>query len=288
MPERRFLFKNTVTDQVFVLPVTPAGYQISHGRKAVQVDMHGVGQLNLPGEKTLLDEKLECFFPARSYPFSQPEAGTDPFVPLETLEKWSDRGDPVRFIVSGTPVNALVLLDPITYGERDGSGDLYVTIPMRGYRILALPTAETETAGNAARAVETEPAHAGSYTVEQGDSLWEIARWVYGDGSLYTRLAAANGIVNPDLIYPGQRLTLPDAEALPPARAAAVAAQIVERTETRLLTAAELAEESSPGAERLGDLKWKVRLSRESGKALVELMEEKGLTRRDAEIRWGS
>lgn len=227
---RRFIFKNTRTEEVFVLPVTPAGYQISHGRKAVQVDMHGTGMVNLPGEPILMDERIECFFPARDYPFAQKTAGTDPFVPLETLEKWSDGGDPVRFIVSETPVNALVLLDPITYGERDGTRDLYVTIPMRGYRLLTAPETELEDTGNAPRPVETEPAHGETYVVQRGDTLSAIAKWIYGDASLYGKLAAANGISNPHLIRVGQVLQLPDVEALPaagtPWRTARAAAQV--------------------------------------------------------------
>lgn len=229
---RRFIFKNTKTEEVFVLPVTPAGYQISHGRKVNQVDMHGVGTVNLPGETALLDETIECFFPAREYPFAQPEAGTDPFIPLETLERWCDAGTPVRFIVSDTPVNALVLLDPITYGERDGTRDLYVTIPMRGYRILAAPAAELEETGNGVRTVETAPTHAATYVVQRGDTLSAIAKWVYGDASLYGKLAAANGIVNPSLIQVGQVLTLPDVEALPAEGSPSRTAQAIKKVKT--------------------------------------------------------
>ncbi len=286
MGARRFIFKNTQTEEVFVLPVTPAGYQISHGPRAVQMDMHGVGTVNLPGEQTLLDETIECFFPAHAYPFNQPEAGTDPFVPLETLERWCDSRAPVRFIVSDTPVNALVLLDPIIYGERDGTKDLYVTIPMRGYRILGAPAELLEGSGNAARPVETQPSHATTYVVQRGDTLSAIAKWVYGDASLYGKLAEANGIANPDLIYVGQTLTLPDVEALPAAATPTWSARIVEKTETVRLTAEGLAEESSPGASQMKDLKWKVRLSREAGKELANIMESKNWTRKDVEAGW--
>lgn len=255
---RRFIFKNTRTEEVFVFPVTPSGYQISHGKRAVQVDMHGVGTINLPGEQILLDETLECFFPAHSYPFNQPEAGEDPFVPQETLEKWCDARDPVRFIVSDTPVNALVLLDPITYGERDGTRDLYVRIPMRGYRILAAPSTELDQTGNASRAVETEPSHATTYVVQRGDTLSAIAKWIYGDAGLYGRLAAANGISNPNLIYPGQVLTIPDVSALPAAKAASSTAKAAAKTNTTWTATG-----NNRGA-------WKIQLKKEDAMEIIK------------------
>jgi LysM repeat protein len=48
-----------------------------------------------------------------------------------------------------------------------------------------------------------------TYTVESGDSLWAIAERFYGDGSKFQVIADASGIPNPDLIQPGQVLTIP-------------------------------------------------------------------------------
>ncbi|OBA78470.1 lectin [Mycobacterium sp. 1164966.3] len=53
-----------------------------------------------------------------------------------------------------------------------------------------------------------EPA-ARTYTVESGDTLWAISERFYGDGSKYQVIADASGISNPDLIHPGQVLTIP-------------------------------------------------------------------------------
>ncbi len=53
-----------------------------------------------------------------------------------------------------------------------------------------------------------EPA-ARTYTVEPGDSLWAIAERFYGDGSKFQAIADASGIPDPDLIQPGQVLTIP-------------------------------------------------------------------------------
>lgn len=48
-------------------------------------------------------------------------------------------------------------------------------------------------------------------TVVKGNSLWRIARRIYGEGTMYTVIFEANQgqIKDPDLIYPGQVFTLP-------------------------------------------------------------------------------
>jgi nucleoid-associated protein YgaU len=57
----------------------------------------------------------------------------------------------------------------------------------------------------------TAQAPTGQYTVQPGNSLWVIARKAYGGGMRYTTIYSANKehIRNPNLIYPGQVITLP-------------------------------------------------------------------------------
>lgn len=49
------------------------------------------------------------------------------------------------------------------------------------------------------------------YTVVAGDHLWSIAEKFYEDGYKWTLIASENNIQNPDIILPGQELTLPKA-----------------------------------------------------------------------------
>lgn len=64
------------------------------------------------------------------------------------------------------------------------------------------PKAEEAPAAPAAPAART-------YTVVSGDTLFAIAERFYGDGNKYPEIAKASGIANPDLIHPGQELTIP-------------------------------------------------------------------------------
>jgi len=62
------------------------------------------------------------------------------------------------------------------------------------------------------RVAAPEPAEQGSYTVQSGDTLWNIAETVYGDGSKYAKIFDANTdlLEHPDRIFPGQKLLIPD------------------------------------------------------------------------------
>ena len=73
----------------------------------------------------------------------------------------------------------------------------------------AAPAAAEEPAVEEAAASEPEAEAARTYTVESGDTLWAISERFYGDGNKYQIIADASGIANPDLIHPGQVLTIP-------------------------------------------------------------------------------
>ncbi len=47
------------------------------------------------------------------------------------------------------------------------------------------------------------------YTVKQGDHLWKIALEAYGDGYQWVKVAKANNLSNPNLIFAGKVLTIP-------------------------------------------------------------------------------
>ena len=153
--------------------------------------------------------------PAQLYPFCTPGAVADPKYYLDILTQWSANADVCRYIVVGAGVNSPVLLGEVSYREEDGSNDVYVTIPLYEYRYLEEAQIEQLTE-NSVRVVETSaaPTTAEKYTVARGDSLWAICKKFYGDGSLAYKLATANNIRNPNLIYTGQTLEQPDLSTL--------------------------------------------------------------------------
>src|SRR5260221_6304399 len=49
------------------------------------------------------------------------------------------------------------------------------------------------------------------YVVKPNDSLWTIAEKIYNDGYQWTKIATANNLANPSIIFTGDKLLLPDA-----------------------------------------------------------------------------
>ena len=49
-----------------------------------------------------------------------------------------------------------------------------------------------------------------TYRIKKGDTLWDIAATYYRNPWLYPKLAKANSIRNPDLIFAGTRITIPE------------------------------------------------------------------------------
>lgn len=87
----------------------------------------------------------------------------------------------------------------------------------REQKTAALPPAQAEKLAKAAR--KARRTGKGKKTrrgvrviiVRRGDSLWHIARRLYGDGERYTKIFQSNKgqIRDPQKIYPGQRITAP-------------------------------------------------------------------------------
>jgi LysM repeat protein len=82
----------------------------------------------------------------------------------------------------------------------------------------AQPAAQSSTpapAAPATPAVQPAPAQesasaSSAYRIKKGDTLWDISSTYYRNPWLYPKLAKANSIKNPDLIFAGTRITIPE------------------------------------------------------------------------------
>lgn len=195
------------------LPVSPLPYGWGVGQTVRELTVNGTGTVYLPGDGAAFSTPLEFMLPAQAYPFCAPGAIPDPAYYLTKFAAWI-RGKKVgRYVVPGM-INARVVLEELTFEERDGTGDVYCKLYLKESPALEAVTSEAST-GSSRPAMETGAA-AQTYTVVSGDCLSVICRRFYGNGTAkyYNALAAYNGIQNPHLIFPGQVLTIPPAGQL--------------------------------------------------------------------------
>lgn len=224
-------FLDETTGAELVMPVTPPGYGWSYGSLVETIALDQLGEINLRGGRKLAQKSLEFLLPAQLYPFCNPGTLANPWHYRDRLNKWSDSMTPVRYIVSGTPINVAVLIEDVDCQERDGTNDVYCSVTMREYQRPDAPVLPVAGAtGGTPRPAESATATAKTYTVVKGDTLWGIAKRFYGRGEEYGRLASANSIKNANLIYPGQVLTIPPLDNLPAAGAATASQTLAAST----------------------------------------------------------
>lgn len=71
---------------------------------------------------------------------------------------------------------------------------------------LMLPSQKTSPLADI---MESQKITDSSYTVVEGDTLWDISVRAYGDGYKWVEIAQVNNWENPDLIYPGNVFKIP-------------------------------------------------------------------------------
>lgn len=208
--QRKFIFKDG--DVEVLLPVTPPSFSIEHGINIETVNIHMIGDVNIAGYGTLAAIKIDCEFPARIYPYSF--SNQDPYILVDTFKKWIDDKKILRFIIYDTPVNIAVLVQSINYSEKDGTNDVHAAITLREYREVVVNKETDKENKIKDRLLDVQPIMTSPYTIVKGDTLSGICKRFYGDASLYPKLAAVNNIKNPNLIYAGNTLVIPDKSQL--------------------------------------------------------------------------
>lgn len=195
------------------LPVKPSEFTVTVTHRNTVVNVIQLGDINLMGKTGLREITLASFFPAKDYNFSNNSSRKEPLTYVEQLETWRKSGSPIRVIITGV-LNMEATIESFSYGEQDATGDIYYTLYIKEYKKIktkkaTVTIATVKPSTRATKAPETSSGK--TYTVVRGDCLWNIAKRFYGNGAQYTKIYNANRdkIKNPNLIYPGQVLTIP-------------------------------------------------------------------------------
>ena len=115
----------------------------------------------------------------------------------------------VKLLKDGVMIDNQVLINYIVNNLGGVVGEQYAAPQGR----ITIKTAASDVPTNESDKViagrNTTVTEGDTYTVVAGDCLWNIAYKLYGTGTLYTKLAEANKLADPYIIYIGQILTVP-------------------------------------------------------------------------------
>lgn len=209
-----------------LLPVAPSKLQLKVNGNNKKVTLINEGEVNILKTVGLTDIDFEIMLPCSEQSFAKYKNGFKPIeYYLEEFEKMKQDKEVFQFIVTrllpsgkllhGT--NMKVSLEDYTIKEDANNGfDTTVSIRLKQYRDFGTKQyavyAGAVTSATKTRATSENAPSSKTYTVKSGDSLWKIASSLLGSGSKWQKIYEANKSViggNPNLIRPGQVLTIP-------------------------------------------------------------------------------
>lgn len=205
-----------------LLPVTPEALQVKVNGKNETMVLMDRGEVNILKKRGLTDVAFDALLPNVRYPFARyPDGYHDADYYISMLEGLKDSILPFQFVVSrqtaggrwlyGTSLK--VSLEDFTMKENAGEygTDVMVSLKLKQYRDYGTKTCRIS--GNTSMIVtarETSGAPSGtSHTVQEDESLWEISKRSYGDGSRYQELQSVNDISDPNHPPVGEVLQIP-------------------------------------------------------------------------------
>ena len=210
-----FWLKKSNSDKI-MLPVNPESFAFTEKHNNTSVNVNSIGEVNLLGKRDLKTGTISSHFPKRDRNYANNSGRQAPYTYINKLLSWKSSGKPVRLIITETKINFQVTIETLKYGEQDGTGDVYYDLTLKEYRAVEIKKTKLKKKKKTTKKKSKPKRPAAkkktkTYTVKSGDCLWNIAKRFYGNGAQYTKIYNANRgkIKNPNLIYPGQVLTIP-------------------------------------------------------------------------------
>ena len=213
-------------DKAIRLPVIPAEFERVIGADYETNNIIGLGDVAIFNSNGLAQLSLSSFFPNHEYSFNAYSNVPKPYDIAHIFKEWKNKGTVVRVILTGTDINQEMYITNYSYGEKDGTGDVYYSMDLLEYRPITIPTITENTSTNTqntSRPTDNNNNNSNknntnntqkTHKVVKGDSLWDIAQKYYGKGSLYPKIKEANkskykSLAKNNIIYVNWELIIP-------------------------------------------------------------------------------
>lgn len=188
-----------------------------------------LGDVKVPRGSALDEISWSGTFPGSSRkgePYVLTEYWKTPAKYIKQIRGWRDKGTKVNVTISGAGVNMDCYVEKFEGKFTGGHGDFDYDISFVEAQEITITATKPskkktttkkknqkkrKTSKKKKKQTSKSKPKTRTYTVKSGDCLWRIAQQYLGSGARYMEIYNLNRskISNPNLIYPGQVLTLP-------------------------------------------------------------------------------
>ena len=213
-------------DKAIRLPVIPSEFERVINANYETNNVIGLGDVATFSGNGLAQISLSSFFPNHEYSFNAYSNVPKPYDIAHIFKEWKNKGTVVRVIFTGTDINQEMYITNYSYGEKDGTGDVYYSMDLLEYRPIPIQVVNATNSNNTQNTTRPTDNNSNNnssnantstqktHKVVKGDSLWAIAQKYYGKGSLYHKIKDANKSKYPSLaksnvIYTNMELIIP-------------------------------------------------------------------------------
>ena len=204
----------------FRFPVLPEEVAISYGNSNDSMRVCGVGEITIIQDADAAQVSFSSFFPKHYFSGCDYKDIPNPREASNFIKDIVASKKPALLTITGG-LGISMYVTVVGYQPSEEGGDIetiHYKLKLKEYKESSMRQISVNISAKkakiSAQTVRTDTASSGgsTYTVVKGDCLWNIAKKFYGSGAKYTIIYNANKSViggNPNLIYPGQVLTIP-------------------------------------------------------------------------------
>lgn len=193
----------------FQLPVNPGTIEISDGQNGRTYDVAGLGEINVIKSPRLTEYLFSSFFPAAYSSFVDAPILLEPKQYIDYIETWMASKRPIRFVFTGPSfdINVPISIEEFRWKESAGAGgDIDYTLRLKRYVFYGaqrVVVAQRVAGGVMSEVIQQEPQARpddrvlpNTYTLVAGDTLWDVAKRFFDDGSRWREIQQLNGLTD--------------------------------------------------------------------------------------------
>lgn len=194
--------------KTLIFPITPETLEVTSGTTSVSYSHVSIGESAIPRGSTPLTISFGGILPSGKINVPKLESSVSANSVINQIKAWQkvDRKK-LKLIITTTPWNIDVFIED--FSTNYSGPTITFSITLKEYRNMVIQ----QTKQKVAKRPVSKPKPR-VYTVKKGDNLWNIAKKYTGKGSRWTEMWAINKSKsrskNPNLIYPGEKFTIPN------------------------------------------------------------------------------